>query len=293
MPADRISPDQSVVPNLFSAAVYGELSRRGSSRLFSSLTKESGLLNSFTGSLSVAEFFDHAFSVLSDMELRPEYVFKSALIREFIAQADNSAAVAEFRVGKCRADLAIFGPSSTAIEIKSERDNLFRLEDQITAYRNVFATVEVIAGDNHIAEICRSAPQDVGVLRLSRDHRIETARPAIVSTSHASNEAVFNCVSLKEASLMLAHVGMSIPEVPNTQRHNALKNLFLEIPGDIAQAAMSAILAKTRSLPLRREIVSDLPPSLHALALSVKIRKKDRRRLLESLRTPMTEACAW
>ena len=69
-----------------------------------------------------------------------------------------------FRVGECKAGLAILNGTATGYEVKSERDSLSRLERQVNAYVTVFAKVYVIAADDHIESVARVVPSCVDVL---------------------------------------------------------------------------------------------------------------------------------
>jgi len=82
----------------------------------------------------------------------------------------------EFRVGECKADLAILNGTSTVYEVKSERDSLSRLERQVAAYAKVFASVYVIAAETHVSAVIASVPKDVGVLCLNGRYQISPVR---------------------------------------------------------------------------------------------------------------------
>ena len=108
--------------------------------------------------------FDAAFATLRQSGLRNEYVYKAALTHRVLMDKHSlrtACMLSEFRVGECKADIAILNGTTTVFEIKSERDLLMRFERQIDAYRRVFASVYVIAGENHVEAVLRAAPLDV------------------------------------------------------------------------------------------------------------------------------------
>lgn len=56
---------------------------------------------------------------------------------------------------------------------------------------------------------------------------------------------------------------------------------------------MVKVLKQSRNLAPLTNLVGDLPPSLHAAALSVSIKKSDHERLIRAVNTEMHEAMGW
>ena len=80
--------------------------------------------------------------------------------------------LSEFRAGTCKADLVILNGTSTVYEIKSERDSLVRLSNQVKNYKRVFAMVNVITSEGFVKSVCTTVPDDVGVMCLSKRYHI-------------------------------------------------------------------------------------------------------------------------
>ena len=137
----------SAVARFFSSTVLKELARSGRSPTLARLIKESGMnLDEFSqDKLSV--LFDRAFDLLKFKLNRHEYVYKAALTQKVllgIHSLNTASMLTEFRVGPCKADVVILNGTGTVYEIKSERDSLTRLKEQIIAYSKVFAKVNII-----------------------------------------------------------------------------------------------------------------------------------------------------
>ena len=199
----------------------------------------------------------------------------------------------EFRVGECKADLAILNGTATVYEVKSERDSLTRLERQVAAYAKVFARVYVITGENHVAAVVASVPREVGVLRLNGRHQISTVQEAADRSKHTSPAAIFDSIRTVEARMILQSRGISIPSVPNTELNSVLRKLFLNLEPVEAHHGMVQTLKKTRNLLPLSALVAQLPPSLQTAALSVPLRKLDHTRLVAAVNTSLREALAW
>jgi hypothetical protein len=199
----------------------------------------------------------------------------------------------EFRAGASKADVAILNGTTTVYEIKSERDSLSRLARQLDDYRTVFASVVVIAGDNHVDAVRRNTPPDVGVMCLSARHQITTLREPDNQPWRVSPLAVLETVRTNEAKAMLHFLGRAIPDVPNTAVRAELGACFAALSGEEVHRAMLHVLKRTRDMKPLAEFIAQLPASLHAAALSIPLRKPDHARMLAALNAPVEHALAW
>ncbi len=281
---------------LFSSSVIRELARRGRSPLFARLARQAALVDRFSASTSVSAVFETAFAHLRKGGLRHEYIYKAALTHRILLGRHNlrtASMLNEFRVGECKADLAILNGTATVYEVKSERDTLARLQKQIEAYRTVFARVLVISGENHVDCVLKTIPDDVGVLCLDNRYRISTVREALDAPERTSATAIFEAIRTQEAKLILRGLGIGIPDLPNTEMHAALRKKFAGLAARDAHSGMVKALKKTRSLLQLSELVDQLPPSLQTAALSVPLRKIDHERLVGAVNMRLRDAMAW
>ena len=286
----------ATISRMFSSSVIREMARRGKSPLFTRLVSESRLSTSISRSQRVSAVFDAAFSLLKREGCRDEYIYKTALTHNILLgkhSLNTASMLNEFRVGECKADIAILNGTSTVYEVKSERDSLVRLEKQIAAYSRVFAQVYVIGADNHADSVARLTPSDVGILRLNSRQQITTVREAADRPDWTSPVAIFECVRTDEARLILQRLGVPIPVVPNTKLSAALGELFIQLDARKTHDAMVQVLKKTRNLLPLSDLVAHLPRSLHSAALSVPLRRSDHARLVAAVNTPLETAMAW
>jgi len=139
----NLATDQlAAISRLFSSSVVREMARNGRSPLFSRLVTQSQMLRSISLSERVCTVFEAAFSLLKREGYRHEYIYKAALTHKILLgkhSLQTASMINEFRVGDCKADVAILNGTATVYEVKSERDSLARLERQIAAYSTVFA----------------------------------------------------------------------------------------------------------------------------------------------------------
>jgi len=286
----------AAIARLFSSSVIREMARKGKSPLFARLASQSGLWSSFGSGERVADLFDAAFSLLKREGYRHEYIYKAALTHNILLgkySLRTAAMLNEFRVGECKADLAILNGTAKVYEVKSERDSLSRLDRQVAAYATVFAQVYVIAAENHVNAVIASVPEDVGILRLNSRYQIQTLREAADRTERTSPPAIFDSIRTDEARRILISQGVSIPAVPNTELSAALRRLFVQLDARTAHEGMVQVLKRTRNLLPLSDLVSELPNSLQTAALSVPLRKLDHARLVAAVNAPLRDAMCW
>lgn len=73
--------------------------------------------------------------------------------------------------GKCRADIAVVNGHLIGYEIKSNKDSLRRLDEQVKSYNAVFDKVSIIVGNRYINSIQKHIPEWWGVIVSVRGPR--------------------------------------------------------------------------------------------------------------------------
>lgn len=69
--------------------------------------------------------------------------------------------------GKCRADIAVINGHINGYEIKSEKDSLVRLKNQIEIYNAVFDHSSIVLEKRHLNEVLYLAPKWWGVILVA------------------------------------------------------------------------------------------------------------------------------
>lgn len=94
---------------------------------------------------------------------KTESVIKYYLSKEFIYN-DDEVGLYEFNIGNSRLDFGRINGNSYAYEIKTELDNLNRLENQIIDYEKVFEYIYVVIHEKHLKKIKEIVPKKVGII---------------------------------------------------------------------------------------------------------------------------------
>ncbi|QNP48670.1 sce7726 family protein [Diaphorobacter aerolatus] len=290
------SAQLSALTRLFSAAVFREMAKKGQSGLFRCLLGQTDLIEHLDQSATVGDTFDSAFDILKIVGHRDEYIYRAAITQKVLMGTHSlrtASMLNEFRIGSCKADLVILNGTATVYEIKSERDSLARLVNQVENYKRVFATVNVIASEGHIQSVLDIIPKDVGVLCLSKRYRITSVREAENCPSRICPVAVFESLRMAESIAVLQAMGIEVPEVPNTQKHAAMRDLFAKVDPVLLHVEMVRTLKQTRNLAPLSDLVDRLPKSLQAAALSMPVHRSEHSRLIDATATPLRVAMTW
>ncbi|WP_447957261.1 sce7726 family protein [Vreelandella sp. EE7] len=286
----------SALTRLFSAAVFRELAKKGRSGLFCRLLGQTSLLDNADSNASVGDVFDQAFEILKVAGQRDEYIYRAAISQKILMGTHTlrtASMLNEFRAGSSKADLVILNGTATVYEIKSERDSLARLATQVENYKRVFAKVNVIASEGHIDGIIGTVPKDVGVMCLSKRFRITTVREAAECPARICPVTVFESLRMAESNTILHAMDVGVPEVPNTQRHAVMRDLFARLDPVELHIEMVRTLKRTRDLAPLSDFVNRLPKSLQTAALSISVRRSDHPKLLGAIETPLQTAMTW
>lgn len=286
----------SALTRLFSATVFREMAKKGRSGLFRRLVEQTDLIEHVDSSANVGDAFDTAFEFLKIAGHRDEYIYRAAISQKVLMGTHSlrtASMLNEFRAGSCKADLVILNGTATVYEIKSERDSLARLANQVENYKRVFAKVNVIASEGHIEGVLATVPDDVGVMCLSKRYRITTVREAVDCPERICPVTVFDSLRIAESATILRAMDVTVPQLPNTLRHAAMRDLFAALDPVALHFEMVRTLKKTRDLAPLGALIDRLPESLQAAALSVSVRRADHPRLLEAIASPLHVAMAW
>lgn len=92
-----------------------------------------------------------------------EMCIKSCFINQILFKTKNHVTIFELPVGKSRVDLCKLNGSSIAYEIKTDLDNLLRLNKQLHDYLGIFEKAFVICSENKLTEIEKSIPSLCGI----------------------------------------------------------------------------------------------------------------------------------
>ena len=156
-----------------------------------------------------------------DCEYRNEYYYKNTILNQLLIKKHdlyNTAALTELPIGDSKADFIMINGRGVVYEIKTDLDNLLRLENQIKDYYKVFSYVYVVVGNKqlpHVKEFLKD--QKVGIYELTASGKLICRKKALCNKESLSYEAMFQVLRKAEfESILLKHFH-ELPEVNSFQ----------------------------------------------------------------------------
>ncbi|MBR1703473.1 MAG: sce7726 family protein [Lachnospiraceae bacterium] len=152
-----------------------------------------------------------------DGNYRNEYFYKNTILNQLMIQKHDlysTAALTELPIGESKADFIMINGRGVVYEIKTDLDNLNRLESQIHDYYKVFSYVCVVTGSKqlqHVKECLKESK--AGIYELTAKGKLICRKQALCNRQYLSHEAMFRVLRKGEfESVLLKHYG-KLPEV--------------------------------------------------------------------------------
>lgn len=291
-----VSRELSALSRSFSPSVIRDLGHQGRSPLLARLLAESRIPTTMPTDATLADAFEAGFKALRKIGSRDDYVYRSAIVQKIALGRHNlnsATVLSELRAGSSKADLVIVNGTTTAYEIKSERDSLQRLPQQLADYRRVFGTVNVVTSPGQVEAVRRIAPLDVGILTLTPRFHLRTVRSAIDSPERTCPLDILSTLRVDEAILVLEALCIEFTEVPNMERWSALRSIYATLDPAQTHAKVVTVLRSSRSQRHIRHDLARLPMSLRAGVLAANLDGKARANLNSATWQPLTSVLSW
>ena len=155
----------------------------------------------------------------------------------------TSTLASEFVLGQtgCRSDLAIWNGSFIGVEVKSARDFLARLPNQITAYRRFFDLVIVLCDEVHGSKAEQICGLDVGVYVWKNGGHVEAVRPP------ALNHQIDRMACTKALTLRQLQTALGVKTTSRMPRLELERCLMVDQSIDARKVLISGFEASYRA----------------------------------------------
>lgn len=196
-------------------------------------------------------------------EYRNEYYYKNTILNQLLIKKHdlyNTAALTELPIGNSKADFIMINDRGVVYEIKTDLDNLIRLENQLKDYYKVFSYIYVVVGNKqlpHVKEFLKD--QKVGIYELTASGRLICRKKAFYNRDNLSYEAMFQVLRKAEfESIILKHFH-KLPEVNSFQYYRECKKWLERINIVTLQKDVMKCL-KARTLMLTENKLEEMVP---------------------------------
>lgn len=224
---------------------------------------------------------------------RNEYIYKNLLINKRLIRKyslKNTIVLNEFKIGNSIADFVLLNGEAQIFEIKTELDDLSKLEKQIFDYYTFATKVYVVASSKHIKKILNMYKETkIGVIELTRRNSLKEIKKAQSNVKSLDHSVVFKSLRKKEYIEVLRTNSIPIPNVPNTIFFRKCLNLSKNI--DIIDFQKSSIKVLKKRNIKNPDLLKDdkFPDCLKYICYSLNLSKMEYEELTSFLNKRSTQ----
>jgi len=279
------------IARLFTPSIINEFAEKGCSESASKIVAASNLEFSVDRLTRFDEFYDQMYLHLIN-NYRNEYVYKNVLVEKLLLgrhSLNTSFMLTEFRSDCCKADLVLLNGTSHVFEIKTQYDNLDRLETQMRAYSKQFDCTHILTHESMLDKVAVKVDDSVGLMVLSDRYTLRIIRSPRSMKSHARQDKIFDSLRKAEYINIIKDTYGFAPVVPNTQTYKIFKELFCKLDSELAHNSMVSELKKRGEHNNVKDLIKHAPTSLKALMLSKRYNSKTGKRLKSIFQSPIID----
>ena len=221
--------------------------------------------NNMTYGKAISEIYHYM-----DEEYRNEYFFKNTILNQLLIKKHdiyNTAALTELPVGESKADFVMINGRGIVYEIKTDLDNLSRLENQIKDYYKVFSYVYVVVGKKQgrkVREFLKD--QRVGIYELSESGNLIQRKKAYCNRDDLSHEAMFRLLRKSEFEYVLLKHFKELPIVNSFQYYRECLKWIKEMNVTSLQKDVMQCLKQRTLLMVENRLEEKVPYELRFYA---------------------------
>ncbi|MBA9083781.1 hypothetical protein FHR92_000224 [Fontibacillus solani] len=226
-------------------------------------------------------------------QYRNEYFYKNTILNKLLLgvhKPTTTTALTEIAIGKSKADFVLINGRAIVYEIKTELDNLDRLESQISNYFNAFTRVSVLASEEYVGTLeKRLGNSPVGICILTKRGTISEKKEPQEYSSQLNKDTMFRILRKSEyEEIIIKHYGM-LPNVSQFDYYRTCKRLFCEIETNVAYEDFISTLKKRGKIDT--EYYKKIPYELKFLVYFSDFKADDYRKLESFLQQKEVGPC--
>ncbi len=182
-----------------------------------------------------------------DKEYRTEYYYKNTMLNKLLFKKHDyrkTIVLTELPIGNSKADFIMINGKGTVYEIKTELDNLDRINTQIDDYYKAFSEVVIVTYRDNIEKVLEVVPETVGIMELTKRRALKSIRESKEIYSKLDYYTIFKILRKYEFEYILTMQGYDLPKVSQFQYYSECFNLIQKIDIGVLQKLMLKELKK-------------------------------------------------
>ena len=216
---------------------------------------------------------------------RTEYFYKNTMLNKLLFKRHNykkTIALTELPIANSKADFVMINGKGIVYEIKTELDNLDRLNSQIDDYYQAFTEVVIVTYEENLDKVIHLVPENVGLIQLTKRGALNTIREPFPNNQYLDYYTIFKILRKREFENILADHGYDLPNVVQFDYYKECFKIIQSMDINVLQKAMLRQLKKRMRIELV-EFCRDTPSELHFLTYFDDITANNRERLITKL----------
>ena len=214
---------------------------------------------------------------------RNEYFYKNTLLNKLLLgvhSVNTTTALTEIAIAKSKADFVLINGKAVVYEIKTELDNLERLNSQIADYYKAFDHVAVVTYERNLQQLKKvldNVDKPVGIYVLRKNGKLGTIRKPQRHTGDLNKEIIFKLLRKSEYENIIAQQYGYLPEVTQFKYYSTCKKMFLQIP--IEESYLLVLRTLKKRMQLEKEEFVKIPYELKFLVYFMELSCDDYQKL--------------
>lgn len=230
------------------------------------------------------QIINEIYEVLNN-EYRNEYYYKNTLLNKLLLGIHSPAttiALSEVPVGKSKADFILINGKAVVYEIKTELDNLDRLESQLVDYSKAFSNVCVVTSESSYKTVKKKLyGSNVGIYVLTKRNTISLRKESIEDFSNINLNTIFKILRKNEYENIIKTYYGELPSVSQFSYYSECKKLFEAIDKDLAYKLFISELKKRKKIDV--DLFKQVPKELKSIVYFSEYKAGDYYKLNEFL----------
>lgn len=192
------------------------------------------------------ELISEIYSYMSK-EYRTEYYYKNTMLNKLLLKKHNykeTIVLSELPIGNSKADFIMINGKGIVYEIKTELDNLDRINSQIEDYYKAFSEVVIVTYEENIEKVLEIVPETVGIMKLTKRRALKNIREPREVCDKLDYYTIFRILRKYEFERILTKQGIDLPKVNQFRYYKECFNEIRKIEINVLQKMMLKELKK-------------------------------------------------